>query len=70
MSKTVVELSDKEIAFITSALNAYWNDAHDQLTEGGAKMTCERRPLGDIEKKILEQQKEFAMLFLETFENL
>lgn len=70
MSKTTVELTDQEIGFITSAINAYWNDAHDQLNEGGAKMRSERRPLGDLEKKILIDQKERAIPLLQIFENL
>lgn len=47
---------DKE-ALIQSALNHYWNDAHDQLTNGGAlSLNGERRPLGDIEKEQLESR--------------
>ena len=45
-------LSNDEWSFITSALNAYWNQAHYDLTERG-----HRGELGDIERDQLEKQK-------------
>lgn len=65
-----VELTSQEASIIENALNAYWNDASDQLTNGGALfLTAERRPLGDIEKTMLEKRKELVYPLLEKFEN-
>jgi hypothetical protein len=69
--KQPVELEDLEIGVITSALNSFWNEAHEQLTEGGVMMgDGTKRPLGDIEKRLLEQRKELVLPILRKFENL
>jgi hypothetical protein len=57
-----VELSELEIGIIVSALNAHWNSAHH-------KLEC-AQGLGDIEKKLLEQQKALTYPVLAKFENL
>lgn len=48
-------------AIIQSALNHYWNDAHDQLENGGClSLNGERRPLGDIEKEQFNQRMDMC----------
>jgi hypothetical protein len=70
MQKKTVELTDQEISIIESALNHYWNDANDQLTNGGAIMyAAERRPLGDIEKGMLEKRMQLVKPLLMDMEN-
>jgi hypothetical protein len=48
-------LTKEEIDFIGSALNAYWNQAVQELTEKG-----HRRELGELEKIMLEKQRDMA----------
>ena len=36
MNKTI-ELTDQEVSIIENALNAYWNDAHEQLENNGRR---------------------------------
>ena len=69
--KTKIELTEQEQSIIENALNAYWNDAHQQLENKGVIMSDgSKRPLGDIEKAQLEQRKELTMPLLRRFENL
>tara|TARA_B100001057_G_scaffold336355_1_gene337135 strand:+ start:379 stop:594 length:216 start_codon:yes stop_codon:yes gene_type:complete len=69
--KTKIELTEQEQSIIENALNAYWNDAHQQLENKGVIMSDgSKRSLGDIEKAQLEQRKELTMLILRRFENL
>lgn len=69
--KIQVELSDQECIIIESALNAYWNDVHEQLENRGVIMSDgTKRPLGDIEKTLLKQRKELVFPLLSKFENL
>lgn len=42
-------LTKDETDFVINSLNAYWNQAHEMLTE--------KNDLGDIQKKNLEYQK-------------
>lgn len=60
-----VELTLIEQGIIESALNAYWNDAHDLLSKNSRDY-----PLGDIEKDLLEQRKAIVLPLLRRFENL
>lgn len=70
MTRTI-ELTRQEQSIIENALNAYWNSAHEQLEKKGVLMSDgTRRPLGDIETKLLEQQKELTHPLLMRFENL
>ncbi len=65
-----IELTDQEQSIIESALNAYWNDANDQLTNGGAiSLNVERRELGHIEKAMLEKRMELVKPLLMRIEN-
>ena len=71
LMKTKIELTEQEQSIIENALNAYWNDAHQQLENKGVIMSDgSKRSLGDIEKAQLEQRKELTMLILRRFENL
>lgn len=65
-----VILTDQEVSLITNAINMYWNDAQDQLLNGGAPMEIKRRPLGDIEKQLLEQRVVLLTPMFDKFENL
>lgn len=66
-----VELTDQEISIIQSALNAYWNDAHEQLENKGVMMSDgTKRPLGDIEKKLLEERKDLVYPLLRRIEDI
>lgn len=66
-----VELTDQEQSIIESALNAYWNEAHEQLDRNGVMMwDGSKRPLGDIEKQQLIKRKEIVLPILRKFENL
>jgi hypothetical protein len=66
-----IELTEQEQSIIESALNAYWNDAHEQLENKGVRMSDgSKRPLGDIEKTILEQRKNLVLPILKRFESL
>ena len=68
--KTKIELTEQEQSIIENALNAYWNDAHEQLENKGVMMSDgSKRSLGDIEKAQLEQRKELTMPILRRFEN-
>ena len=61
---------DKE-GLTQSALNHYWNDAHDQLSNGGVlDISGERRPLGDIEKAQLEDRLELCKKLMEELDEL
>ena len=69
--KRTIELTEQELSIIDNALNAYWNDAHEQLENRGVIMSDgTKRPLGDIEKVQLEKRKELTMPILRRFENL
>jgi hypothetical protein len=69
--KRTIELTEQEQSIIENALNAYWNDAHEQLENKGVIMSDgNKRPLGDIEKVQLEKRKELTMPILRRFENL
>ena len=69
--KRTIELTEQEQSIIENALNAYWNDAHEQLENKGVVMSNgTKRPLGDIEKVQLEKRKELTMPILRRFENL
>ena len=69
--KTTIELTEQEQSVIENALNAYWNDAHEQLENKGVMMSDGiKRPLGDIEKAQLEQRKELTLPILRRFENM
>ena len=69
--KKTIELTTQEQSIIESALNAYWNDAHKQLDDNGVYQTMtNKRPLGDIEKDMLNKQKELTLPLLRKFENL
>ena len=69
--KIQVELSEQESSIIECALNAYWNEAHEQLENRRVMMSDgTKRPLGYIEKAILEQRKELVLPLLNKFENL
>jgi len=66
-----IELTEQEQSIIENALNAYWNDAHEQLENKGVYMSDGvKRPLGDIEKTILEQRKNLVLPILKRFESL
>lgn len=66
-----IELTNEEVAIIENALNQYWNDAHNQLEINGSFMIDgSKRPLGDIEKELLEQRKRLTLPLLRRFENL
>lgn len=47
------KFTSNELSLIESALNHYWNDAHEQLNES-------KRPLGDIEKQQLKKRLQLA----------
>lgn len=65
-----MNLTDQEQSVILNALNHYWNDAHEKLDQGFTFMSDgTRRTLGDIEKGILEKQKEFSYPLILKFEN-
>ena len=67
----LIELSEQEQSIIQNALNAYWNDVSLQLNNNGVYMNNGmKRPLGDIEKKMLETQKELTFPILKRFENI
>lgn len=64
-----MNLTDQEKSVILNALNYYWNDAHKRLDQGFTFMSDgSRRPIGDIEKIILEKQKEFSYPLIMKFE--
>lgn len=50
------KIDPKDIDFIVSALNAYWNDAHYKL---------QRKDLGDIERQQYEQQRKRSKEIME-----
>ena len=65
--KTTIELTEQEQSIIENALNAYWNDAHEQLENKGVMMSDgSKRPLGDIEKA---QSKAYAAVNQIKFED-
>ena len=69
--KVKIELTEQEQSIIENSLNAYWNDAHQQLENKSVIMSDgSKRPLGDIEKTQLEKRKELTMPILRRFENL
>ena len=47
--------------FLTQALNAYWNQAHNEL---------QRKDLGDIERKNLEYQRDKSKEWMDLLESL
>lgn len=47
---------------ILSALNHYWNDAHDQLSNG--------RPLGDIEKHQLKERLDMCKTLMDEIDEI
>lgn len=66
-----IDLTEQEHSIIENALNAYWNEAHLQLEEKSVMMSDgTRRPLGDIEKTLLEKRKELTLPLLRRIENL
>ena len=67
--KTKFELTEQEQSIIENALNAYWNDAEIQLQNQGRYTPVGKIPLGDIEKKMLEQRKELTLPIIRRFEN-
>lgn len=70
MNKTI-ELTDQEISIIENALNAYWNDAHEQLENNGVIcLDGTKRPLGAIEKQLLIKRKELTLPLLRKIETL
>jgi len=69
--KKTIELDDLESGIIMNALNAYWNEAHEQLENNYVMMSDgSKRPLGYIEKGLLEQRKELVLPILKRFENI
>lgn len=54
----ISNIPDKD--FVESALNAYWNDAHQNL---------ERKDLGDLEKIMYQKRLAKAFELLKLFEN-
>lgn len=69
--KKTVELTDQEVAIIESALNAYWNEAHEQLENKKVMMSDgSKRPLGFLEEQMLQQRKDLVYPLLAKFENL
>lgn len=56
-----IELTDHEIAIITTALNEYWRTVDMKLQNP--------ETLGTIEKRLLEQSKELTLPLLMKFEN-
>jgi GTP-dependent phosphoenolpyruvate carboxykinase len=69
--KNTVELTDQEVSIIESALNSYWNEAHEQLETKKVMMSDgSKRPLGFLEEKMLQQRKGLVYHLLVKFENL
>lgn len=68
--KKKIKLTDEERSVIESALNAYWNEAAIQLQNNGRYTPIGKIPLGDIEKKQLEERKELIIPILRRFEQL
>lgn len=66
-----IQLTDQELSIIENALNAYWNEANEQL-DGNGVMQYDgiKRPLGDIEKQQLIKRKELTLPILRKFEQL
>ena len=63
-----IELTGIERGLIESALNHYWNDAHNLLDNKGVVMSDDiKRPLGDIEKTQLEVRITLIKPLLDKF---
>lgn len=56
-------LTKQDYQFIESALQAYWFDAHTNLTE-------RPKELGDLEKEMLIKRKKLAKSIIEKIEPL
>ena len=71
MATTKVELTDLEIAVISSALNDHLHEAVKALHDNNVLMSNgTRRPLGNIKKLTLQRRKELILPLIRTFENL
>ena len=71
MSKRNIELTDIEHSIIMDALNSYWNEASEKLSNNNVVMSGGvKRPLGDIEKRLLKQQKDLTAPILRRFEKI
>lgn len=58
-----ITVPSNDLDFIVDSLNAYWNDAHAQLSDT-------RKGLGDIERKNLEYQKAKSKELMNKLEKL
>ena len=56
-----INLTESDCNVIKCALNAYWNDAHFKLQQD--------KSLGDLEKKLLEEQRKITLPLLRHFEH-
>lgn len=66
-----IQLTDQEQSIIENALNAYWNEANEQLDRNGVmQYDGIKRPLGDIEKQMLIKRKELTLPILRKIEQL
>ena len=66
-----IQLTDQEQSIIENALNAYWNEANEQLDRNGVmQYDGVKRPLGDIEKQMLIKRKELTLPILRKIEQL
>lgn len=66
-----IQLTDQEQSIIESALNAYWNEANEQLDRNGVmQFDGTKRQLGDIEKQMLLKRKELTLPILRKIERL
>lgn len=61
MAKSIT-FNDRDASFIQSALNAFFHQANDRLTQ-------KLEPLGDIEREQLEHQKQRSKELIEQIEN-
>lgn len=65
-----IKLTNQEQSIILDALNAYWNEAHENLDRNGIMQSNgDLRPLGDIEKGLLEQRKKLTHPLIIRFES-
>lgn len=66
-----IHLTEQEQGIIESALNAYWNEAAEQLDRNGVmQFDGIKRPLGDIERQMLIKRKELILPILRKIEQL
>ena len=71
MIMKTIQLTDQEQSIIESALNAYWNEAVEQLDRNGViQYDGVKRPLGDIERQMLIKRKELTLPILRKIEQL